>query len=243
MSLLIATLLGAAAIPALEKPDSGYVAGWVAVAGAGQPDLLIAEKQWESIIRFRPAARFVLDGAAVEPGRDKPLLNAGTAMIGIANHPGVACELERPRGDYFVGCVADKDGDGRSETFFNLNHANPFLFSALRQPRAKDRAIAPVTLTPQAAGDAAVEMVLFYASRAEVTGRNTFQLCVLRPDNRNIWGDKTVARGCLPSVTMGDNDFPRGLALYGRNIMFKSRDGAGVRISVSGADADVPVRL
>jgi hypothetical protein len=241
--LVIGALLAAAAVAQLPQP--GYRADWVAVAQPAVSDMRIPEGKWQSAIRFRPAKIFVLDADVTPVGKNKPALAAGTVMIGMTTHARVACELDRPRGDYFVGCVEDRDGDGRSETFFELNHANPFLFSALRQPRHKDKAIAPVTLTARlSSGDEnGVEMVLFYRNRAELVGKNVFELCVLRADNRNMWGDKTQARGCLPPITIADSEFPRKMTAYGRVIEFKSRDEAGALVAVSGADADLPVLL
>ncbi|MGV3479669.1 MAG: hypothetical protein ACO1O3_06950 [Sphingobium sp.] len=241
--LLLVSLFAAAQAPAGNVRDPGYIAGWVAVAQPQPIEVRIAEKGWKPVAGFRPAVSFALDSDAIEAGKSKPMLRGGTAMIGIANHERVACELERPRGDYFVGCVQDKDGDGRFETFFELNHANPFLFSALRQPRHKDRPIAPVSLTRREAGGAPVEMMLVYRNRAELSGISQFELCVLRPDNRNIWGDKMVARGCLPPVSIGDGDFPRRVEAYGRTIEFRSRNADGALVSISGAVVDIPVRL
>jgi hypothetical protein len=239
----VAVIAAMAAIPigvsAQDKPN--YSAAWIAIAEAPH-ELHVAEGRWAAVARFRPERLFTLDGAATD-ARGKVLLMAGTRMIGMAGRAGLACQLERAPHDYFVGCVEDKDGDGRFETYFDLNHANPFLFSAFRQPRAKDRAIGPVSLAPATAGDVSASMVLFYRNRAELTGRSRFELCVLHPDNRNPWGDKTVGRGCLPPIDIGDGEFPREVSAYGRTLRFLSRDAEGARVVVAGAPADMPVRL
>ena len=250
LAALMAALAWAAAVPAVataqDKPN--YFAAWVAVAEPAGKETRIAEGRWAPVVRFRPETVFVLDSPAVDAAKGNTLLAAGTRMVGMAGRPGLACELERPRGGYLIGCVEDKDGDGRFETFFDLNHANPFLFSAFRQPRSKDRAIGPLSLSPASAstapaGGEPVSMVLFYRNRAELTGVSRFELCVLQPDNRNIWGDKAVGRGCLPAISIGDHDFPRAVPIYGRTLTFLSRDADGVTIAVTGADADLPARL
>lgn len=238
-----AAMLPSAAV-AQDRPD--HFAAWVAVAEPAHDDIRIAENQWAPVLRFRPDRVFKLDEAAVEATGGKTLLAAGTLMIGMVDRPGLACELERPRGAHLVGCVEDKDGDGRFETFFDLNHNNPYLFSAFRQPRSKDRPVRPLSLSPTAPqldGGEPVSMVLFYRGHAALRGASAFELCVLRPDNRNLWGDKTVARGCLPMITIGDADYPRKLSIYGRTLTFVSRDAEGVTVSVTGATTDTPARL
>jgi len=230
------------AVSAQEGP--GHIAAWVAVAEPARADIRVAEGEWTPLLRFRPAKTVALDEAATDISKGKVHIAAGTRMIAMAGRSNLFCELERPRGDYLVGCVEDKDGDGRFETFFDLNHANPFLFSALRQPRSKDRAIQPLSLSPVAvAGEEPVNMVLFFKNRAELPKVSQFELCVLRTNNRNIWGDKTVARGCLPAINIGDGQFPRSVPIFGRTLTFLSRDGEGARIAITGADNDIAVRL
>lgn len=229
---------------AQDKPN--YFAAWVAIAEPARQDVRVAEGEWAPVIRFRPQRVFSSGEPVVEASKGKTLIAAGTQMAAMAGRDNLACELERPRGDYFIGCVEDKDGDGRFETFFDLNHGNPFLFSAFRQPRSKDRAIRPLSLSPvadAAAGSAPVSMVLFYRNRAELGGVSRFELCVLRPNNKNLWGDKTVARGCLPAISIGDTQYPRDVAVYGRTLTFLSRDANSVHVAITGADSDMAVRL
>lgn len=236
----VAAMIPSAA-SAQDRPN--YFAAWVAVAEPARQDLRIAEGKWATVVRFRPARTFALDGAVVDAAKGKALLAADTPMIGMAGRANLACEVERPRGHYLIGCVEDKDGDGRFETFFDVNHANPFLFSAFRQPRSKDRAIRPISLSFAPAGDEPVGMVLFFKNRAELTGVSRFQLCVLHADNRNLFSDKSVARGCLPDITIGDSEYPRSIPIYGRTLTFLSRDADGAKVAITGAEADTPVRL
>ncbi len=223
-----------------DKPN--HAAGWVAVAELSQ-DLRIAEGRWATVVRFRPERLFVVDAPVVDAANGKVLIASGTRMIGMAGRADLACEYGRSAHDYFVGCVEDKDGDGRFETFFGLNHANPVLFSGFRPPRAKDRAVGPVSLTPAPADGASVGMVLFYRNRAELRGVSQFELCVLDTNNQNLWGDKTFGRGCLPTMSIGDGELPREVSAYGRTLKFLSRDAEGVRVSVTGVEADLPARL
>lgn len=226
----------------MAQDAPNYSAAWVALASPAE-ELQVAEGRWASVVQFRPERTFLLGDAVVDAVRGKLLIASGVRMIAMAGGSALACELERPAHDYFVGCVEDKDGDGRFETYFDLNHANPLLFSAFRQPRAKDRAINPVSLTPAPLAGGPVSLVLFYKNRAELAGASQFELCVLDADVSNPWRDKTVGRGCLPMITIGDQDYPREVSVYGRKLTFRGRDAAGVRITVDGAPADLAVRL
>lgn len=237
------TLLAVAA-DARSKDQPNIVAGWLAVAQAQPQALRIAEGSWSPAVRFRPQALSALDADAIGAQDGKRRIARGARMIAITGLRGVQCELERPRGDHSVGCVEDKDGDGRFDSFFAISHGNPFLFSAWRLPRSKDLAIAPVTLSP-AGGEAdfIAEMVIFYRNRSEMRGISYFELCVLRADNRNTWGDKSQARGCLPAIAISDTEFPRLVVRFGRMIRFETREGESAIVTVTGNAQDIPVRL
>ena len=241
-SLLAGLAVAMTAAPATaQENDPGYIAGWQALAHAEQKDLQVAESHSVPIVTLRPDRLFTVGGPVVENG--KTLLAAGTAMIGIAGRDNVACEFERRRGKYASLCVEDKDRDGRFETAFFLNHANPFLFSALRLRGASDHSIQPVSLAEAPRDGVPVQMVLHYFNHSGIIGGSTFELCVLRANNRNLWGDKNVARGCLPQFLIRDGAFPKMVPVLGREILFLARDAKSVTVTVSAADADQPVRL
>jgi hypothetical protein len=215
-------LLGTCApIYAQSIPQPSYRAPWVAVASPEYSSVTIKEKEWSSVISFRPAKTLVLDKPVIEQGKRGTRLEAGTLMVAMNDDLSIACQLERPSGRYFIGCVEDFTGDGTYEGFFLLNHSNPFLFSAFRQPRhQKHWKIEPVKLAAiNEAQVPEVKMVFLFDSRAELVQQSRFQLCVMREGVKNIWGDATHARGCLPTISIKDGGDPVSLTLYGRKIV------------------------
>ena len=230
---------------AQSAPQASYRAPWVAVPNTERVTKTAKEREWSPILSFRPAQTLVLDVPAIEFGKRGSRLEAGTLMVAMNATASIACQLERPKGRYFIGCVEDFDGDRRYEGFFLLNHANPFLFSALRQPRhQKHWKIEPVTLRPAPTSKVPeVQMVFLYDNRAELAQTNRFQLCVMREGVKNIWGDATVARGCLPTITIKDGGNPISIDLYGRNIIISvPAVGLGSIALTAQADA-IPVEL
>ncbi len=229
-------------------PRYEYRASWVAVASPERITAEVNSKSWAQLVTFRPERAFTLAAPLTEAGKSKPRLEAGTVMIGMKDGQGIACRLERPKFDYFVECVEDSNLDGQYDGFFFLNHENPFLFSARRQPRhQKVLPVSSVTL-----GDAPAEqvptldMVLLYSARSVISaasGSHTFQLCILRPGVKNIWGDKTEGRGCLPNIVVKDGEFPRRLQIYGRTLEIAAPVDGKVSVSVSACPQDLPVDL
>lgn len=230
---------------AQSAPQPSYRALWVAVPNTEKLTVSVKEKEWAPILSFRPAHTFMLDGPAIESGKQSARLEAGTLMVAMDETKRIACQLERPSGRYFVGCVEDFDQDGRYESFFLLNHSNPFLFSAFRQPRhQKHWKIEPVTLRAANAVQAPeVKMVFLFENRAELAKQSRFQLCVMRESLKNIWGDATHARGCLPSISINDGAASVSLDLYGRNIVI-SAPAIGIgTITVTAQTNAIPVEL
>ncbi|MCC7200447.1 MAG: hypothetical protein IT483_13125 [Gammaproteobacteria bacterium] len=229
-------------------PQYEYRASWVAVASPEPVKAEIDSKSWARLVTFRPERAFILTAPLTEAGKSKPRLDAGTLMVGMTDGQGIACRLERPKFDYFVECVQDSNLDGQYDGLFFLNHENPFLFSARRQPRhQKVLPVSPVTL-----GDAPAEqvpnldMVLLYSARSVISaasGSHTFQLCILRPGVKNIWGDKTEGRGCLPNIVVKDGEFPRRLQIYGRTLEIAAPVDGKASVSVSAFPQDLPVDL
>jgi hypothetical protein len=229
-------------------PQYEYRASWIAVASPEPITADVESKSWARLITFRPDRAFVLTASLTEVGKSKPRLDAGTVMVGMTDGPGIACRLERPQHVYFIECVEDSDLDGQYEGFFLLNHENPFMFSARRQPRHQK--VLPVV--PVALGSATAEqlptldMVFLYSEMSVISaasGAHTFQLCILRPGVRNIWGDKTVGRGCLPDIVVKDGDFPRRLQIYGRTLAIAAPVDGRVSVSVTACPEDLPVEL
>ena len=75
------------------------------------------------------------------------------------------------------------------------------------------------------------------------SGTHRFQLCVLRTDDRNLWGDKTHDRGCLPDIVVKDGEFPRQLQIYGRTLTIAAPVEGKVPVSVTANPEDVPAAL
>ena len=226
-------------------PQPSYRAPWVAVANPETISVTVKEKEWLPVLSFRPAKTLILQAAAKEIGKSGPRLAAGTVMVAMDNEAGIACQLERPKGRYFIGCVEDFNRDGSYEGFFLLNHANPYLFSAFRQPRhQKHWKIEPVKLGAASAPEVPeIKMVFLYENRAEIVKQSRFQLCVMRDGLQNVWGDATHGRGCLPSISIKDGGNPVSLNLYGRDVVISmSQVGVGT-IKISGRADAVPVEL
>lgn len=110
----------------------------------------------------------------------------------------------------------------------------------------------PTHVYPVALGDLsaeqlpALDMVLLYSGRSVIsaaTGAHTFQLCILKPGVRNLWGDKTVGRGCLPDVVVKDGDFPMLLQIYGRTLTIATPVDGRVSVSVMAYPEELPVAL
>ena len=230
---------------AQSAPQPSYRAPWVAMPNAAPVTVTVQEKQWAPAISFRPARTLVLENPAVEQGKRGAQLVAGTLMVAMDDAARIVCEFERPKGRYFIGCVEDYDGDGRHEGFFLLNHANPYLFSAMRQPRhQKHRRIDPVTLRSVADKPAsAVSMVFIFQNRSELVGVSQYQLCVMRDAVQNIWGDKSVARVCLPALSIKDGAEPRTIVLYGRTFRFASPVAGTATLTVSAQPNPIPAEL
>jgi hypothetical protein len=225
-----------------------YHASWIAVASPDPVTAEVANKSWARLITFRPERAFVLPAPLVEMGKSKPRLDAGTMMVGMKDGPGVACRLERPKHLYFVECVEDRDLDGQYEGYFLLNHDNPFLFSARRQPRhQKVLPVQPVTLDNVATEHLpTVDMVLLYTERSVIsaaTGVHTFHLCILKPGVSNVWGDQTVFRGCMPDIVVKEGDFPGRVNIYGRTVEIAAPVDGKASVSVTAAAEDLPAAL
>lgn len=225
-----------------------YRASWVAVASPESVSVEVESKAWARLFTFRPERAFVLAAPLIEAGKSKARLDAGTVMVGMKDAPGIACRLERPTHVYFVECVEDADRDGKYEGFFLLNHENPFLFSARRQPRhQKVLPIEPVALDDvPSAQIPTLDMVFLYSGRSVLSaasGKHTFRLCILKPDVRNIWGDKTAGAGCLPDVVVRDGEFPLSLPLFGRTLTIAAPADGKVAVSVTAYPEDLPVSL
>jgi len=229
-------------------PRYEYQASWIAVAS---PEPIVAEverKSWARLVTFRPERGFALQEPLLETGKRKPRLDAGAVVVAMKDVPEIACRLERPQFEFFVECLQDADQDGQYEGFFLLNHDKPFLFSALRQPRhQKVLPASPVKLAgipPQQLPT--VDMVFLYpagSALSAASGTHRFQLCVLRPDDRNLWGDKTHDRGCLPDIVVRDGEFPKQLQLYGRTLTIAAPVDGKVAVSVTAHPEDVPALL
>jgi hypothetical protein len=245
----LAVLLNAGQTAGQPAPlQHEYHAAWIALASPEATSVRVESKSWAKLVTFRPERAFVLQAPLVESGTSKSRLEAGTVMVGMKDGRGVACRLERPTHVYFVECVEDADLDGQYEAFFLLNHENPFLFSARRQPRhQKVTPIQPVTLGEVAAEQRpTLDMVLIYSKRSVISaaaGAHTFQLCILKTGVRNIWGDKTVGRGCLPDVVVKDSEFPRQMKVYGRTLTIDAPVDGVVPVSVTAHPEDLPVAL
>jgi hypothetical protein len=87
---------------------------------------------------------------------------------------------------------------------------------------------------------------MLYPGRSAIsaaTGAHTFQLCVLKPGVNNIWGDKTVGRGCLPDIVVKEADFPRLVQIYGRTLTIAAPVEGRVSVSVTAHPDDFPVAL
>jgi hypothetical protein len=230
---------------AQSVPEPSYRALWIAVPNSETVSISVKEKEWSPLLSFRPAQTFVLKAPAIEVGKKTERLSAGTRMVAMNEGASIACQLERPKGRYFIGCIEDFDRDGGYEGFFLLNHANPFLFSALRQPRHnKHWSIAPVTLGSAMDSEIPeVKMVFLFDNRAELAGRSQFQLCVMREGVKNIWGDATHARGCLPTISIKDGGEPVSLSLYGRNIVISAPEVGVGKVTMSAQPKPVQVEL
>lgn len=230
---------------AQSAPLPSYRAPWVAVPNPEIMSVTVKEKEWAPVLKFRPAKTLVLEAAAKEIGKSSARLDAGTVMVAMDGEAGIACQLERPKGRYFIGCVEDFNRDGSYEGFFLLNHANPYLFSAFRQPRhQKHWKIEPVKLGDASAADVPeIKMVFLYENRAELVKQSRFQLCVMRDGVENIWGDATHGRGCLPSITINDGGNPVSFDLFGRSIVISMPQLTVGSIKISARTDAVPVEL
>ena len=225
-----------------------YQAAWIALASPEPISAEVERKSWARLITFRPERGFALQAPLLETGKRKPRLDAGAIVVAMRDLPEIACRLERPQFEYFVECVQDADQDGQYEGFFLLNHDKPFLFSALRQPRhQKVLPAGPVMLAEIPAQQLpTIDMVFLYpagSALSTASGTHRFQLCVLRTDDRNLWGDKTHDRGCLPDIVVKDGQFPRQLQIYGRTLTIAAPVDGKVPVSVTAHPEDVPAAL
>lgn len=229
-------------------PQYEYRASWIALASPEPVRVELEQKSWTKLISFRPERGFVLETALIESGKRKRRLEPGAVMVAMKDSPAIACRLERPQFDYFVECLQDADQDERYEGFFLLNHDKPFLFTAMRQPRhQKVLPASPVVLTELLPAQLpTIDMVLFYPARSAMSvagGAHRFQLCVLRPDDRNLWGDKTHNRGCLPDIMVRDQEFPKRTRVYGRTLEIAAPADGKVMVSVTAYPEDLPAEL
>jgi hypothetical protein len=229
-------------------PQYEYRAAWTVLANTQPVSVSVAPKAWASLLKLRPERGFRLDSPLIEPGKRKPRLDAGAVLVAMRNNPELACRLERPQFEFFVECLQETDGDGRHEGFFLLNHDKPLLFTALRQPRHQKLLPAePVALTELPTGQLPVyDLVLFYPSgsaMSAVGGTHRFQLCVLRQNDMNLWGDKTHDRGCLPQIVVRNGEFPKRMALFGRSLEIATSAEGTVVVSVTPLGEDLPVAL
>ena len=245
---LMLLLTAGHAVCQTAPPRYEYQASWIALASPEPISVVVQSESWARLIAFRPERALALEAPLIEAGKKKARLDAGTVMVGMKDDPGIACRLERPTHVYFVECVEDADLDGRYEGFFLLNHENPFLFSARRQPRHQK--VVPVdaltlgSVSPEQLPT--LEMVFLYPARSGIsaaTGAHTFQLCILKPGVRNIWGDKTVGRGCLQDIVVKDGEFPRLLTIYGRTLTIAAPADGRVAVSMTARPEDLPAVL
>lgn len=245
--LAVFLVAGQAACQA-ATPQYEYRASWIALASPEPVTVEVERKSWAKLISFRPERGFTLAGPLTERGKRKPRLETGAVMVAMKDSPGIACRLERPQFDYVVECVQEGAQDGQYEGFFLLNHDKPFLFSAIRQPRHQKMFPSDaVTLNELAPGQLpTIDMVFLYPAGSVISGAGAshrFQLCILRPDDRNLWGDKTHDRGCLPDIVVKDGDFPRRLQVYGRTLEIAAPADGRVAVSVTACPEDLPAEL
>jgi hypothetical protein len=230
---------------AQSAPQPSYRAQWVALPNMEALSLTVKEKDWVPILTFRPAQTLVLVSPAIELGKRNARLDAGTLMVPMDATASIVCQLERPKGRYFIGCIEDFDKNGSYDGFFLLNHANPFLFSALRQPRHKKYwNLAPTTLRAATNSQVPeVKMVFLYDNRAELSQVSRFQLCVLREGHNNIWDDATHLRGCLPTIAIKDGGEAVSLDIYGRKVVVSALSAGLGQITISAQAEAVGVEL
>jgi hypothetical protein len=232
----IVALCAAAPVPcsAQSAPRDRYVAPWIALPQAESVTLTASGKNWTGIVALRAKSLLVLNDPVRELTTVEPLLEPGTMMIALDEDARIACEFERPKGRYFVHCVEDYDANGSYDGYFLLNNTLPFLFWAIRQPRHREtHAISRVTLR-QATDKEMPDVQLALGSRG--------QLCVLRQEGFNVWGDRTEMSGCLAKPT-ARRSTAQHLTLAGRTLIIERPDADSAKVTVSAQPLPVAVEF